>query len=75
MIVKDQVKLKKLNGLKHMTSKIWIEKSAEIVNEVPNDILVKLAYFKFDALLSLCMMISVEAQLHAEGKDLKNLKI
>ena len=58
-----------------MTSKIWIEKSAEIVNEVPNDILVKLAYFKFDALLSLCMMISVEAQLHAEGKDLKNLKI
>ncbi len=58
-----------------MTSKIWIEKSAEIVNEVPNDILVKLAYFKFDALLSLCMMISVEAQLYAEGKDLKNLKI
>ena len=56
-----------------MTSKIWIEKSAEIVNEVPNDILVKLAYFKFDALLSLCMMISIEAQLHAEGKDLKNL--
>jgi len=75
MIVKDQVELKKLNGLKHMTSKIWIEKSAEIVNEVPNDILVKLAYFKFDALLSLCMMISVEAQLYAEGKDLKNLKI
>jgi len=58
-----------------MTSKIWIEKSVEIVNEVPNDILVKLAYFKFDALLSLCMMISVEAQLYAEGKDLKNLKI
>ena len=58
-----------------MTSKIWIEKSAEIVNEVPNDILVKLAYFKFDALLSLCMMISVEAQLYAEGKNLKNLKI
>ena len=58
-----------------MTSKIWIEKSAEIVNEVPNDILVKLAYFKFDALLSLCMMISIEAQLHAEGNDLKNLKI
>jgi len=75
VIVKNQVKLKKLNGLKHMTSKIWIEKSAEIVNEVPNDILVKLAYFKFDALLSLCMMISVEAQLYAEGKDLKNLKI
>lgn len=58
-----------------MTSKIWIKKSAEIINDVPNDILVKLAYFKFDALLSLCMMISVEAQLYAEGKDLKNLKI
>jgi len=58
-----------------MTSKIWIKKSAEIVNEVPNDVLAKLAYFKFDALLSLCMMISIEAQLYAEGKNLKNLKI
>jgi hypothetical protein len=75
MIVKNQVKLKKLNGLKHMTSKIWIEKSREIIDDIPNDILVKLAYFKFDALLSLCMMVSIEAQLHAEGKDLKNLKI
>ena len=58
-----------------MTSKKWIEKSTELINEIPDDILGKLAYFKFDALLSLCMMISIEAQLHAEGKDLKNLKI
>jgi hypothetical protein len=48
MIVKNQVELKKLNGLKHMTSKIWIEKSREIIDDIPNDILVKLAYFKFE---------------------------
>ena len=37
--------------------------------------LVKLAYLKIESLLSLCMMISIEAQLYAEGKNLKDLKI
>lgn len=58
-----------------MTSKKWIERSAEIVNEIPDDMLSKLAYLKMDSLLSLFMMISIEAQLYAEGKNLKDLKI
>ena len=45
------------------------------VNEIPDDMLVKLAYLKIESLLSLFMMISIEAQLYAEGKNLKDLKI
>ena len=58
-----------------MISKKWIDRSAEIVNEIPDEMLSKLAYLKMESLISLFMMISIEAQLYAEGKNLKDLKI
>jgi hypothetical protein len=54
--------------------KLWTEKVEELVHDIPDDFLGKMAQYKFEILWGLCNLISVEAQLYVEKKERKKMR-